>query len=121
MKTKILGVMVPLSTHSSSSNTGDTRRLLGSLEQSLLGKRIVNELLEEDNQLSFWEGIGRYSDLPDFTAHSYIKPGDVRKVKRMNMQIYRMKLLSETESVANFFVPLRDGVESYFASVLKDE
>ena len=92
---------------SSPFNIGDTRRLLGSLEQSLFGKQIVDELLEEDNKLSFWEGtpVG-IRILPDFTAHSYIKPGDVRKVKRMNMQIYRTKLLSETESVANFFVPL---------------
>ena len=35
------------------------------------------------------------------------------------MQIYRTKLLSETESVANFFVPLLEALESYLASVLK--
>ena len=96
---------------SSSSKNSVTNTLIGSLEQSLFGKQIADELLEEDDELSFWEGtpVG-VRILPDFVAHSYIKPGDVRKVKRLNMQIYRTKLLSETESIANFFVPLLETV-----------
>ena len=108
---------------SSSSKNSVTNTLIGSLEQSLFGKQIADELLEEGDELSFWEGtpVG-VRILPDFVAHSYIKPGDVRKVKRLNMQIYRTKLLSETESIANFFcASSRDGVESGFASVSEDE
>ena len=94
---------------------------LGSLEQSLFGKEIVNELVvisDDDgdsilpsSSLVEWEGapIG-CRILPDFAAHSYIRPGHVRRLKRMNLQIYRTKLLSETESIANFFVPLLETI-----------
>jgi len=96
---------------SPSSSNSVTNKLLGSLEQSLFGKRVADKLFEDDDELSSWEGtpVG-VRILPDFVAHSYIKPGDVRNVKRLNMQIYRTKLLSETESIANFFVPLLETV-----------